>query len=138
MFGKKRSKGDREAGGQKLSCSFCKKTQDAVRKLIAGPTVFICDECVQVCVDIIADDARASAGRDDTPEAAEARARAAAERLNRDPVVDPSLVPAWHIRCPLCEVIVPTEGAIPILGRGVLCRLCVDAIQATTINVAES
>ena len=41
-----------------LRCSFCNKDQNDVRKLIAGPTVFICDECVQVCNDIIADDNR--------------------------------------------------------------------------------
>ena len=39
-----------------LRCSFCNKDQNDVRKLIAGPTVFICDECVDVCNDIIADD----------------------------------------------------------------------------------
>src|ERR1043166_1816641 len=39
-----------------LRCSFCNKDQNDVRKLIAGPTVFICDECVAVCNDIIADD----------------------------------------------------------------------------------
>jgi ATP-dependent Clp protease ATP-binding subunit ClpX len=39
-----------------LRCSFCNKDQTDVRKLIAGPTVFICDECVEVCNDIIADD----------------------------------------------------------------------------------
>jgi ATP-dependent Clp protease ATP-binding subunit ClpX len=36
-----------------LRCSFCNKSQDEVRKLIAGPTVFICDECVELCNDII-------------------------------------------------------------------------------------
>ncbi len=41
-----------------LRCSFCNKDQNDVRKLIAGPTVFICDECVEVCNDIIADDSR--------------------------------------------------------------------------------
>jgi len=39
-----------------LRCSFCNKDQNDVRKLIAGPTVFICDECVDVCNDIITDD----------------------------------------------------------------------------------
>jgi len=34
-------------------CSFCGKSQHEVRKLIAGPTVFICDECVELCMDII-------------------------------------------------------------------------------------
>ena len=36
-----------------LYCSFCGKSQHEVRKLIAGPTVFICDECVELCNDII-------------------------------------------------------------------------------------
>ncbi len=44
--------------GEILRCSFCNKDQNDVRKLIAGPTVFICDECVDVCNDIIADDRR--------------------------------------------------------------------------------
>ena len=44
--------------GEILRCSFCNKDQNDVRKLIAGPTVFICDECVEVCNDIIADDNR--------------------------------------------------------------------------------
>ena len=36
-----------------LHCSFCGKSQREVRKLIAGPTVFICDECVELCMDIM-------------------------------------------------------------------------------------
>ncbi|MBN2241836.1 MAG: ATP-dependent Clp protease ATP-binding subunit ClpX [Acidobacteria bacterium] len=39
-----------------LRCSFCSKSQNEVKKLIAGPTVYICDECVDVCNEIIADD----------------------------------------------------------------------------------
>ena len=39
-----------------LYCSFCGKSQHEVRKLIAGPTVFICDECVELCMDIIKDE----------------------------------------------------------------------------------
>jgi ATP-dependent Clp protease ATP-binding subunit ClpX len=45
-----------------LRCSFCNKDQNDVRKLIAGPTVFICDECVEVCNDIIADDSKFERG----------------------------------------------------------------------------
>src|SRR5512142_1711163 len=37
-------------------CSFCGKSQDEVRKLIAGPTVFICDECIELCNDIVAEE----------------------------------------------------------------------------------
>ena len=45
-----------------LRCSFCNKTQNDVRKLIAGPTVFICDECIKVCNDIIDDDQATETG----------------------------------------------------------------------------
>ena len=48
----------KNSDGDVLRCSFCNKDQNDVRKLIAGPTVFICDECVDVCNDIIADDNR--------------------------------------------------------------------------------
>ncbi len=37
----------------KLKCSFCGKTQDQVKKLIAGPEVYICDECVELCNEIL-------------------------------------------------------------------------------------
>ncbi len=46
----------KEAGDETLRCSFCNKSQREVKKLIAGPTVFICDECVDICLDIIAED----------------------------------------------------------------------------------
>ncbi|MFC6635403.1 ATP-dependent Clp protease ATP-binding subunit ClpX [Microbulbifer taiwanensis] len=42
-----------EDNGKLLYCSFCGKSQQEVRKLIAGPSVFICDECVELCTDII-------------------------------------------------------------------------------------
>lgn len=42
-----------EDNGKLLYCSFCGKSQHEVRKLIAGPSVFICDECVDLCNDII-------------------------------------------------------------------------------------
>jgi ATP-dependent Clp protease ATP-binding subunit ClpX len=48
----------KNSDGEILRCSFCNKDQNDVRKLIAGPTVYICDECVEVCNDIIADDRR--------------------------------------------------------------------------------
>src|ERR1700741_2065523 len=43
-----------------LYCSFCGKSQHEARKLIAGPTVFICDECVQLCMDIIREEHKIS------------------------------------------------------------------------------
>jgi ATP-dependent Clp protease ATP-binding subunit ClpX len=46
----------KKAEGEGLKCSFCNKSQRDVRKLIAGPTVYICDECVDICLDIIAEE----------------------------------------------------------------------------------
>src|SRR5260370_13950178 len=43
-----------------LHCTFCGKSQHEVRKLIAGPTVFICDECVELCMDIIGEENESS------------------------------------------------------------------------------
>ena len=47
-------------GKNTLYCSFCGKSQHEVRKLIAGPTVFICDECVELCMDIIREETKSS------------------------------------------------------------------------------
>jgi ATP-dependent Clp protease ATP-binding subunit ClpX len=56
------SKSGEDSGDSKntLYCSFCGKSQHEVRKLIAGPTVFICDECVELCMDIIRDEAKST------------------------------------------------------------------------------
>ena len=60
-----------------LHCSFCNKSQHEVRKLIAGPSVFVCDECIDLCNDIIREEAQASARasiRTDLPTPAEIKA----------------------------------------------------------------
>src|SRR5262249_23497213 len=58
-----------------LLCSFCGKNQHEVRKLIAGPTVFICDECVELCMDIIGEENKSSSvkSRDGIPTRKEIR-----------------------------------------------------------------
>lgn len=48
-----------------LSCSFCGKAQDEVKKLIAGPAVYICDECIELCKDIIAEEAKLEDGKEE-------------------------------------------------------------------------
>ncbi len=54
---------DKKTSGEKLLyCSFCGKSQHEVRKLIAGPSVFICDECIELCNDIIRDEISAEHG----------------------------------------------------------------------------
>jgi ATP-dependent Clp protease ATP-binding subunit ClpX len=59
--------------GKILYCSFCGKSQHEVRKLIAGPSVFICDECVELCNDIIREELeeKAASARSDLPKPAE-------------------------------------------------------------------
>lgn len=52
------NKSGNDAGKSIMHCSFCGKNQHEVRKLIAGPTVFICDECVELCMDIIREEYR--------------------------------------------------------------------------------
>ncbi len=56
---------EKETNGT-LYCSFCGKSQHEVRKLIAGPTVFICDECVRLCMDIIREEEQSPISRGET------------------------------------------------------------------------
>ena len=58
---------DKQGDDKLLYCSFCGKSQHEVKKLIAGPSVFICDECVDLCIDIIREDV----GKDPEKESAE-------------------------------------------------------------------
>ena len=60
-----------------LVCSFCGKSQDEVRKLIAGPTVYICDECIDLCNDIIAEET----------DSEEAFSQSSAEKVDVDLVI---------------------------------------------------
>ncbi len=53
---------DKTKGDKLLYCSFCGKSQHEVRKLIAGPSVFVCDECIALCNDIIREESQATAG----------------------------------------------------------------------------
>ncbi len=67
---------EKKTSGEKLLyCSFCGKSQHEVRKLIAGPTVFICDECVELCMDIIREENKSSLvkSRDGVPTPQEIR-----------------------------------------------------------------
>jgi ATP-dependent protease Clp ATPase subunit len=108
----------------KLHCSFCNKTEDDVRKLIAGPTVYICDECVAVCVGILADDRRA--GR----EAAATGSTPGASPSTKDwPSSD-----AW---CAFCGNVATLETALVIENRTLLCESCVEAIAATAAEARK-
>ena len=55
----------KDGSGKLLYCSFCGKSQHEVRKLIAGPSVYICDECVDLCNDIIREEIKEYAKSDE-------------------------------------------------------------------------
>ncbi len=102
-----------------LRCSFCNKSQRDVKKLIAGPAVYICDECVDICLDIVAED-RTDDSRPEEP-----------------PPELPGTV-AYPVRsaalivttCSLCHMSTPVEHALHIHSRGALCPGCIGAIEA--------
>ena len=99
-----------------LRCSFCHKNEQCVRKLIAGPTVFICNECVDCCNDIIADDARL----------------AAAAVVDGEPASERAEIPASEpvVQCALCRMPVTASDGLSIQNRGLLCVWCLDEIEA--------
>ena len=66
---------DKSSGDKLLYCSFCGKSQHEVRKLIAGPSVFICDECIELCNDIIREEGAGDRGRAHRPQQAPDAAR---------------------------------------------------------------
>ncbi len=116
MFRKKHADSQSGIGDETLRCSFCNKNQREVGRLIAGPNVFICDECVRVCVDIIENDVSAEEGR------REGEQPAAASR--------PASVSA---PCVLCQMLVPTHALLWIPRRGGLCPTCLDQIETAMV-----
>jgi hypothetical protein len=91
-----------------LRCSFCNKSQRYVKKLIAGPNVYICDECVDICLDILV---RSPEPTDIPAESAE----------------PPSNVAAT---CSICRLPYPLAEGLYLEERGILCPACVQAVQA--------
>ena len=110
-----------------LRCSFCNKDQNDVQKLIAGPPMlirdervdlFICNECVEVCNDIIGNDDRVS------------RAGALGVKKSEGPLSWPNA-----IRCALCHVELQSgEGVLVTGNRRTLCRECVKAVAMTEVK----
>jgi ATP-dependent protease Clp ATPase subunit len=97
------------AAKPKLVCSFCKKDQDQVRKLIAGPSVYICDECVDLCNDILEGDCEHETPAGEAPQQGTV--------FNRD------------ARCALCHLPKPSEELLAVLDRGFICLVCLDAVK---------
>ena len=112
MFGFRRKQRADGTVETPLTCSFCNKSQAEVQKLIAGPTVFICNECVEVCNDILADDIRVEALANDV--------RVEAGTLQAAPAFP----------CALCQMPTLLEDAVVVPQRGGLCPGCVGEIEA--------
>ena len=106
----------RASSGQPLRCSFCNKTADEVLKLVAGPAVYICDECVDICVDIMADDPRFRASPMDPVGATHPHTTARVRARNA-------------ATCSLCGNTALVDQWLPIENRGVLCGACADAVE---------
>ena len=96
--------------GPLLRCSFCNKSQRDVPKLVAGPQVSICSECVEICQDIFAEEKILSSP---DPEAIQ---------RGEDLVSGKNAM-----RCALCSAILPLPDCVQVPSRGWLCRPCVIA-----------
>src|SRR5437899_2506320 len=90
-------------GHEQVACSFCLKGQDRVRKLIAGPSVYICDECIDLCNDIIAEESP-----EDSSNAGELASVAS--------------------HCMVCRLPKPAGEVLAILDAGFVCHSCADTI----------
>jgi ATP-dependent protease Clp ATPase subunit len=109
----------RERQTEVMRCSFCHKAQAEVRKLVAGPAVFICNECVEVCVTIMRDE-HSKPPLPLWPPSSDSSARS-------------SLV----VRCRLCELEVPADDALVIADRGFLCAGCCGDVEASLARRRE-
>jgi hypothetical protein len=136
MFGRKQHTDTANAPPPVLRCSFCNKDQNDVRKLIAGPTVFICDDCVEICNEIIADDNRFEGTRvAEDGMAANVVPDAAAGRAVHGPGANLSSIPA--VRCALCGMPILLSDGLLIQNRGVLCFGCIGEIEAAVAEKRE-
>ncbi len=82
-----------------LRCSFCNKTQREVRMLIAGPTSYICDGCVSICVGIVA-------------------------KGQEERSADPTAVP-----CLVCSQVTALRDTVRVGTKGVMCTNCMDLAE---------
>jgi bacterioferritin-associated ferredoxin len=104
-----------------LRCSFCNKSQHDVEKLVAGPRVYICCECVEICNDIL---------RENRMLVPEPRTISrAAETEPEGEILDNPPVASRPIRCKLCGLWSVMEFCSPVANRGWVCGACLDAVR---------
>jgi hypothetical protein len=105
------------AATTKLVCSFCQKDQDEVRKVIAGPSVNICDECVDLCNDILELEFQHETSAGQAPQQGIVFNRGA--------------------RCALCHLPKPSEELLAVPDRGFICTVCLDAVKGIAEDRVE-
>jgi hypothetical protein len=114
MFGKKKPIAGEHEGRKVFQCSFCNKSQKEVRKLIAGPNVYICDECVDVCFRIVKPDADEQVAS-----------------------VPSSAGPDDAVICCICRLTTLPAAAVVVSGRGALCSACATAVVEAVAAVPQ-
>ena len=97
-----------------ITCSFCGKTRNSVRKIIAGPNVYICDECIDLCNDILG-----------------------GEYPNHKNLVkkEPRKFSAGDISCAFCNMPAQNTECLIIPDRGSLCFVCLEIIRQVTNKI---
>jgi len=111
--------GDKKAASEpRLICSFCGKHQDQVRKLIAGPSVHICDECVDLCNEILEKESEHEAPAGQPPRQ--------------------GTIFNLEASCALCHLRKPSEELSVVPDRGYICTVCLDAVRAAAENGEEN
>jgi hypothetical protein len=103
------NRGKKDIQPEPLTCSFCGKSENEVRRLIAGPKVYICEECVELCNDILADEQYG--GR-------------------KEKRKDITSLSTTGIACALCNFPIAPEEAVMVPDRGPLCSTCMSAVKA--------
>ena len=114
MFGKRKAPPPRTEWPPVKRCSFCNKSARDVERLISGPHVFICSECVAICQDILKQNRILDSGK--TPEEVE-RDRQLAES-------------GAAVLCGLCDVLTDLGAMVQVPARGWVCKKCVAAIRS--------
>jgi hypothetical protein len=123
MFWKIRPTDSANASPPVLKCSFCNKDEHQVDKLIAGPKVFICNECIEVCLDILNDDPRF------------AKPQALRDGKQANGIADtPGSGSA--VTCAMCRTPIIVSRGLLIPSRGV--RLCFGCIGEIDDAIADS
>jgi hypothetical protein len=118
MFGKRKQPPEAKTPPPPtLRCSFCNKSQHDVKKLIPGPKVQICDECVDICLDILSEEKKE-------------QARALTVDGRNEPSGRQWPAARTLLLCGLCRTPTTLEESLAVPDRGIICRGCVGAFEA--------